>query len=160
MTPFDQAVARSYGSDMRCIVAGCDLDRIKRQMRGASHYVVRGQSYWMSTTARGIEVRERLDQAGHLVRWGDITSHVRALPQRVIDAAREVDRDAHRPPASGLEWHDFRAPEPRTDAQLLAHRLWHESVVQRTADVLRRAFPEADHEDLDLFAATGSEGLR
>lgn len=157
MTPFEQAVARAYGSDMRCLIAGCSLERVKQGMRGASHYAVRGEVYWMDTTNRGIELRERpAAPPVAIVQWRDVMAHIRALPEAIRAESRDVDHDAHRPPASGLEWHNPSEPHRVTEGERFAHLLWHQHVQDRTAAVLHRAFPEADHEDaLDLFAAVG-----
>lgn len=157
MTPFEQAVARSYGGDMRCLIAGCSLEHIKQRMRSVSHYPVRGRTYWMDTTTKGIALRDRDNRdSGTVLRWRDVSAHIRCLPTQVRDAARDVDHDAHCPPASTLEWHDPFAPRRRTEAEALAYRLWAQHVEERTAAVLARAFPEADCADEDdLFSAVG-----
>lgn len=156
MTPFEQAAARAYGHDMLCLIAGCPLERIKRGMRSVSHYPVRGEVYWMDTTPQGIALRGRLHDAGAaVVLWRDVMAHVRGLPERILSDARSVDHDAHRPPASTLEWHDPFAARRRSEGELFAYRLWSESVRERTATVLEQAFPEADLDDQDLFSAAG-----
>lgn len=157
MTPFEQAAARAYGRGMCCLIAGCSLEHIKREMRGASHYTVRGRVYQMDTAKNGIALRDRLAGAtAVIVPWRDVMAHIWTLPERILSDARDVDHDAHHPPASTLEWHAPFAPQIRTDGERFAYRLWAQHVQARTAAVLNRAFPDADLEDnLDLFAAAG-----
>lgn len=159
MTPFEQAAMREYGHAAVCLVAHDRkaLSLIVSGMHGRSHFPVHGTTYWMDTKRDGLHLRPRADGVAAVIRWTAVLEHVRALPAAVRAHARDVDHDAHRPPASTLEWHDPYHPVPRTDAQRLAYSLWDEHVSAREADVLERAFPDVlvGAEELDLFSAVG-----
>lgn len=158
MTPFEQAAMREYGHASVCLVAHDRkaLPLIVPGMHGRSHFPVHGQMYGMDTKRDGLHLRPRDGGETRTVRWVDVLEHVRALADDVRALARAVDHDAHRPPASGLEWHSPYQPEPRTEAQRLAHSLWADHVRTREADVLEHAFPDVlVVEELDLFSAVG-----
>lgn len=159
LTPFEQAACRAYGHGTVCLAAHDRkaLNLIVPRMHSRSDYPVHGATYWMDTKKDGIHLKPH-DGQPLVVTWRAVLAHVTALPASVRDYARQVDRDAHKPPASTLEWNNPYRPEPRTEAQRLAHLLWHDSVRTREADVLEQAFPDTEPEApaLDLFTSTGT----